>query len=68
MDGGEGITESEGLDGVQAYRSMPSTRMTVPATNPVGSEDATPRYGKGSVKQYTAMGTAWGKSKQGSVY
>lgn len=62
MDGGEGIIESELLvDGVQAYRSMPSTRITVPATNPLGSEDATPRYGRGSVKQYTAMGTAPGK-------
>lgn len=58
MDGGEGIIESEVLDGIQAYRSMPSTRITVPATNPLGSEDATPRYGRGSVKQYTAMGTA----------
>jgi len=59
VDGGEGIIESEVLvDGVQAYRSMPTTRMIVPATNPLGSVDATPRYGRGSVKQYTAMGTA----------
>jgi hypothetical protein len=58
VDGGEGIIESEVLvDGVQAYRSMPTTRMIVPATNPLGSVDATPRYGRGSVKQYTAMGT-----------
>lgn len=28
-----------------------------PATKPVGREDATPRYGNGSVNTYTAIGT-----------
>lgn len=68
MDGGEGIIQSDVLDGIQAYRSMPSTRMTVPATNPFGSEEATPRYGRGSVKKYTAIGTARAKPNKVTDY
>jgi len=38
--------------------SNPKTRTMAPATKPVGREDATPRYGNGSVNTYTAIGTA----------
>ncbi|GKV26276.1 hypothetical protein SLEP1_g35609 [Rubroshorea leprosula] len=31
--------------------------MIAPATNPGGREDATPRYGSGSVNTYTDIGT-----------
>lgn len=32
--------------------------MMAPATKPLGREDETPIYGNGSVKMYTAIGTA----------
>lgn len=57
-----GGDDSEGqagvVDGVQAYKSNPRTRMIAPATKPVGREDPAPRYGSGNVKTYTAIGTA----------
>lgn len=31
--------------------------MIVPPMNPVGSDDATPRYGNGNVNKNTAIGT-----------
>lgn len=37
--------------------SNPMMRMTAPARNPVGREDATPRYGSGSVNTQIAIGT-----------
>lgn len=38
--------------------TTPVARMMPPATNPGGREDATPRYGNGSVNRYTDIGTA----------
>lgn len=38
--------------------SKPITRTMAPATKPLGRDDATPRYGSGSVKRYTDIGTA----------
>lgn len=39
----------EPFEGVHAYMSNPMMRMMAPATKPVGREEATPRYGNGSV-------------------
>lgn len=38
--------------------SNPMMRMMAPARKPVGREEATPRYGNGSVNTYIDMGTA----------
>lgn len=46
------------LDGVQAYINMPITSTTAPAMKPDGREDATPKYGSGSVNRNTDIGTA----------
>lgn len=38
--------------------SNPMMRMMAPARKPVGSEEATPRYGSGSVNRQIDIGTA----------
>ena len=56
--GGAGEALEEIAEGVQEQMSKPITRTMAPATKPFGRDDATPRYGSGSVKRYTAIGTA----------